>query len=308
MMNTAKKSAYSTLINEFNLMIDEPLKKYTSFKIGGPADLLALPESEKGIQRIMTRAADLDVPVTIFGGGTNLLIRDKGIRGLVILTRKLKSGIRIDESDNDQKIVQADAGEKLAVLCRFTNENGLSGLEFAAGIPGTLGGALMMNAGIPDHRISDPLVSLKTLDPSNMKIKTIDRQALKFSYRKLECAHITLGARFKLIKTDPKNVQERYQVHLENKKKTQPVSLPSAGCFFKNPEKAPAAGKLIEDAGLKGTKRNDAMVSKVHANYIVNTGQATCADVLLLQETIQNKVYNTYHVKLETEVRIEGEK
>ena len=308
MMNVAKKSAYSTLINEFNLMIDEPLKKYTSFKIGGPADLLAQPESEKGIQKLMTRAADLDVPVTVFGGGINLLIRDKGIRGLVILTRKLKSGIRIVESDNDQRIVHADAGEKLAALCRFTNEKGLSGLEFAAGIPGTLGGALMMNAGIPDHRISDPLVSLKTLDPSDMELKTIDRQALKFSYRNLECTHIILGARFKLIKTDPKNVQARYQEHLENKKKTQPVSLPSAGCFFKNPENAPAAGKLIEDAGLKGTKRNDAMVSKVHANYIVNTGQATYADVLLLQETIQNKVYNTYHVKLETEVRIEGEK
>ena len=303
----AKESAYSTLAKEFNLLAEEPLKKYTSFKIGGPADLLAQPGDKKELKHLITRAADLHVPVTVFGGGTNLLIRDKGIRGLVILTRQIKSGVRLAAIDDTHTVVAVDAGEKLANLCRFANGEGLSGVEFAAGIPGTIGGALMMNAGTPKGRISDILVTMETLALPGMAIREIDRAALDFSYRHLKCEDVILAAHFRLAKADPSSVRARYREHLENKQTTQPIAFASAGCFFKNPSGALPAGKLIEDAGLKGKKINDAMVSDIHANYIVNLGTATCRDVLLLQEKIQNTVFEKFRVQLEAEVRIEGE-
>lgn len=302
------RSAVSTLAREFHLPADVSLKPYTAFHIGGPADLLAQPSDKEDLIRLMTRAAELDIPFTVFGGGSNLLVRDKGIRGLVILTRKMKSDIRIINTGKTHTVVEADAGEKLAGLCRFANAGGLSGLEFAAGIPGTLGGALMMNAGTPAGCIADILVSVTLLDTAEMTVHAVDRDDLRFSYRHLDCSGVILSAQFRMGNAAPEKVQSVYGRHLDRKHKTQPMSQPSAGCFFKNPEGAAPAGKLIEDAGLKGKKINDAMVSDIHANYIVNLGNATCRDVLLLQEMIVDSVWKQFRVQLETEVRIEGEK
>ncbi|MCF6246590.1 MAG: UDP-N-acetylmuramate dehydrogenase [Desulfobacula sp.] len=307
-MNKTKDHAYSTLIQEFKLLINEPLKKYTSFKIGGPADLIALPNDKDQLIRLITKAYNMDIPISIFGGGTNLLISDKGIRGLVIFTRHLKSGIRFKHLNPKQTLVFADAGERMASVCRFALDNCLSGIEFAAGIPGTLGGAMMMNAGTPDGQLSDIVASIEILNKKTLTIETLEKQNIDFSYRNLELNSIILGTSLLLRQADPVDVKSVFQTNLEKKQKTQPISAASAGCYFKNPDQGPPAGKLIEDAGLKGKKINDVMVSKVHANYIVNTHQATCKDVLLLQEFIQNEIFKKYQIKLETEVRVEGEK
>lgn len=296
------------MIREFDFLIaDEPLSRHTSFKIGGPADLFAQPSNKDQLVALVRRAQQLNIPVYVFGSGTNLLISDKGIRGLSIFTRKMTSGIHVIDSDKKQTSVLAGAGDRLASLCRFANENGLSGIEFAAGIPGTLGGALMMNAGTPDGRMADILVSMDVLDLSTMAVTTIARKDLAFSYRHLNLKELILSACFVLHQGDPKTVKETYDRHLEAKRTSQPVSDASAGCYFKNPVNAAPAGKLIEDAGLKGRQVNDAQVSDIHANYIINLGKATCQDVLSLQKIIQQTIYEKYQIQLETEVRVQGD-
>ena len=287
--------------------VEESRCRRTFFRIGGWAELFALRASTAQLASLIKDAVIVNIPLSVFGSGTNLLISDKGIRGLVIFTRNIRSGIRIIESDTDRTIVTADTGERLAGLCRFANEKGLSGIEFAAGIPGTLGGALAMNAGTPHGQISDIVLCLELLDPGTFETHMKDRTILDFGYRRLDIDKIILSAHFALKKAAPEDVQASYIRHLDKKQHTQPVSAASAGCFFKNPENAPPAGKMIEDAGLKGKTVNDAMVSTLHANYIVNTGKATCKDVMMLQELIQKEILKKYSINLETEVRVEGE-
>lgn len=307
-MNNTNKTAYQLLEDKFDFILsDEPMRRHTSFKIGGPADLFALPVDTARLKSLIKEAAMLNIPVSVFGSGTNLLVSDKGIRGLVIFTRSIRSGIRIIESHPDRVIVTADTGERLAGLCRFANEKGLSGIEFAAGIPGTIGGALAMNAGTPHGQISDIVRCLELLDPCTFDTRIKDRPSLDFGYRRLDTDMIILSAHFAFTPAVSQDVQGTYTRYLEKKQQTQPISTASAGCFFKNPENAPPAGKLIEDAGLKGKTINSAMVSDLHANYIVNTGDATCKDVMLLQELIQEQIFAKYGINLETEVRVEGE-
>ncbi len=307
-MNTAKTTAYQQMKEAFDFVrANEPMHRHTSFKIGGPADLFALPATIDQLQAVIKKAGELGIPVSVFGSGTNLLISDNGIRGLVVATGRLKSGIRITRSDSHHTLVSADAGERLAGLCRFANENGLSGLEFAAGIPGTVGGALAMNAGTPHGQMADIVLSLELLDPSSGKVHSAARPALDFVYRRLNTNSIILSGCFEFVNALPEQVQAAYRQHLEKKQLSQPVQAASAGCFFKNPDHAPPAGKLIEEAGLKGKKVNGAMVSPLHANYIVNLGNATCKDVIQLQKIIQNEILTKYGIHLDTEVRVEGE-
>ncbi len=312
--NTAK---YSALVQKFNLLVDEPMKKYTSFNIGGPADFLAMPENQEELKNLFEKAVSLDIPITLIGGGTNLLITDKGIRGLVVIMSRFSSEIKITSyetsgtTDNitgtTDASIYVEAGTRLSKVCTFTMNNALCGLEFAAGIPGTIGGAVMMNAGTATGEISDIIESIDVLNPATLKLETIQRNALDFSYRNLNQSGIITGVKLNLKKADQKNIKEKFNQNLKIKNETQPVSFASAGCFFKNPEHGPPAGKLIEDAGLKGKKINDAMVSKIHANYIINLNNATAEDILLLKQKIVETVFKKYQIKLETEVRLKGE-
>lgn len=174
-MIKAKKTAYSALIERFCLLKDEPLKKYTSFKIGGKADLLAMPKTKQELILLLEQAYDLGLLVSFFGGGTNLLITDKGIRGLVVILKQLKSEISITKKDHNEKIICAKAGELLSKVCQFAVSQSLSGLEFCAGIPGTLGGAVMMNAGTKSKDMSHVVESIKVLDQNTLKIDTIKK-------------------------------------------------------------------------------------------------------------------------------------
>ncbi|SDT84082.1 UDP-N-acetylmuramate dehydrogenase [Desulfobacula phenolica] len=298
---------FDLLAEKFNLLIDEPLKNYTSFKVGGPADLLALPKDQQELKQLLKEASNLDIRVTLFGGGTNILISDKGIRGLVVITKRLKSKIRIIEINLNEKSLYVETGERLSTICRFAIRHSLSGLEFAAGIPGTIGGAIIMNAGTSTGNISDIVQSIDILNQDTLKIETIEKKDLDFSYRHLNQSGVIVAAKLILKSADPKKIEATFQHNLNYKNATQPVCFASAGCFFKNPDHGMSAGELIEKSELKGMKINDAMVSRLHANYIVNTNNARCEDILLLQQQIQDTVQKRYQIKLETEVRMEGE-
>ncbi len=305
---TAKENTdVSTLVQDFNILVNEPMKKYTSFKIGGPADFLAMPKDKLELKKLLKKAAALDIPATLFGGGTNVLITDKGIRGLVVITKFLKSKIKITRADLQGKTIYAEAGENLSTICRFAIQNSLSGLEHAAGIPGTVGGAIMMNAGNWAWNISDIVESIEVLDKNTLKFKTMARKDLDFSYRQLNQSGIIVAATLLLKEKSRDEIEKAFKENLSRKNATQPVSAASAGCFFKNPAKGKSAGELIEKSGLKGIKINDALVSEKHANFIINTKNASCEDILQLKQHIQKIVFEKYQIKLETEVRLEGE-
>jgi len=304
----------------FGLLSREPLSKYTSFRVGGQADLLAQPRDRQTLEALLKAARKKNLPITIIGGGTNTLISDKGIRGLVIILTKLKSSPSIIKrpkgkgnkagTKNLQKIIKikADAGERLSTICRLAVDHGLSGLEFAAGIPGTLGGAIYMNAGTPSRDISQAITCLDLVDTKNLEFQTIERKNLEFSYRQLKAPNmIILGAILSLTKTDPEIVKKSFDQNLKNKNASQPVSQASGGCFFKNPSPENPAGKLIEQAGLKGKQINGARISDLHANFIINKDNARCEDILALKKMVQKVVFEKYKIKLETEVKVIGE-
>jgi UDP-N-acetylmuramate dehydrogenase len=201
-----------------------------------------------------------------------------------------------------------EAGERLSTVCRYALSRGLAGLEFCAGIPGTMGGAVMMNAGTAAQGICDHIHCLDVLDFNTLAIKTVNKQNLVFSYRGLALKHhLILGITLALKPGDPERIRQGFESMLIRKQSTQPMDMPSAGCFFKNPGPDTPAGKLIEDAGLKGKTIRGAQVSEVHANYIVNCGHATCSDILELKHHIQEQILDRYGLMLEPEVKMTGE-
>ncbi len=298
--------AHITLTQKFKLLKDESLKSYTSFGVGGPADLLSVPDDRDELLSVIKQASILNIPITLIGAGTNVLITDKGIRGLVIVTKKLKSTIKCIERDQSF-IIHVDSGQRLSLVCQFAINQSLTGLEFAAGIPGTIGGAVKMNAGSQSGDMSDIVESIEVIDRKKLKFITYHKEKLRFSYRNLDLKHYIVSIQLQLKKGQQKKIEEAFKQNLRKKNATQPLSFASAGCFFKNPKHEKSAGELIEKSGLKGKAINDAMVSEKHANYIVNLKNASCKDILSLKALIQNKVKEKYNIELETEVRVEGE-
>lgn len=304
---TKLKSSYKELKESFSLLSNEPMKNHTSIKIGGPADLFAIPETQNEFVNLIKIAYKENIPLTIIGDGTNLLIKDKGIRGLVISTSRFKQEIKTTRIDSETSIITTASGTKLSALCNYAIKNNLQGIEFAAGIPGTIGGAIAMNAGAPERSISEIIDSIKII-VSKGKIKKFNKTDLNFSYRKLNNINgIIIESSFLLKSGDKEQIETTFNKNLNNKKTNQPFSLKSAGCIFKNPRKAEPAGKLIDMAGLKNAKIGDAIVSEKHANFILNLGNATCEDVLKLKALIEKKILNLYSVSLETEIVIKGE-
>lgn len=296
----------------FPVKENEPLRHHTSLKVGGPADLFARPRNAGELAGLLTAARDLDLPVFILGGGSNLLITDKGIRGLVVCMTDIGQPIQQARIDT-HTMLTAGSGTRLSTLCRYALDHSLSGLEFAAGIPGTFGGALRMNAGAHGGAMSDVISRITVMEKADGSIITLDRSALVFGYRTLEIPGrgmddlIIIEAALQLDPGDPGLIRQTFDRNLKNRNASQPVSMASAGCFFKNPGTGSPAGMMIEQCGLKGRRIGGAMVSPVHANYIVNTGGATCSDILNLMTYIQQQVQDRFQVRLEAEVKIEGE-
>jgi UDP-N-acetylmuramate dehydrogenase len=327
---------YNELLKEnpgLNVSLEEPMKNHTTFHIGGPAEFFAEPDEQQLI-RICRLTAKHHVPLTIIGNGSNLLVRDGGIRGMVVAIAKNMSGIQIpDEKQPEQDSVHiyAEAGALLSKLANTAARMGLTGMEFAAGIPGSIGGAVVMNAGAYGGEMKDILVSARVLAPDGEVrmisasgqqgspdgpvaetqgcIRTIPVQELDLSYRHSiipEKGYIVLGAEFALRKGEPDVIAQTMEGLRERRIDKQPLEYYSAGSTFKRPE-GYFAGKLIMDAGLRGYRVGDAQVSEKHCGFVINRGNATASDVRQLIADIQAKVRERFEVELEPEIKIIGD-
>lgn len=287
-----------------NVMFDEEMSRHTTFRIGGKADAFVSAGNEDEIINVISFCKDNGIPYMIMGNGSNMLISDKGIRGVVISVGKDMDKYRIE----DEK-VYAQAGILMSVLAKKILESNLSGFEFASGIPGTLGGGIYMNAGAYGGEMKDIIESVTFIDRDG-KIKTETNDKLDFGYRHSmfeEGGYIILSCVLKLKKGSYDDIKALMLDYNQRRSDKQPLSQPSAGSTFKRPE-GYFAGKLIQDAGLMGHRIGGAMVSEKHAGFVVNAGGATAEDVLQLIEYIQKTVYEKFGVRLEPEVRLIGDR
>ena len=287
---------------EDQILLNEPMSGHTTFRVGGPADAMFLPASAEEVVAALDAAKRFGVPALVIGNGSNLIVRDGGIRGLVVALGEAFSDVTLEET-----VVTAQAGAPLSRVASFAQANGLAGLEFASGIPGTLGGGCAMNAGAYGGQISDVLIDAQVL--LNGEVRTLTRDAMQMGYRStlpLREGGVVLSARFGLKPDDPEAILSRMKDLNARRRDKQPLNFPSAGSVFKRPE-GHFAGAMIQEAGLKGRSVGGAQVSEKHAGFIVNAGGATAADVLALIGVVQDEVQARTGIRLETEVRILGE-
>lgn len=278
------------------------MKNYTSFKVGGPAELFLSPEDAGQTAKLVRFCEKEEIPVFVLGKGSNLLVSDRGIKGAVIYTGK-QCGISLV----DENTVRAQSGASLAQLCTFALENSLSGLEFAYGIPGTVGGAVFMNAGAYGGEMKDVLLNSEYVSTDGTSGK-LDNEAMELSYRHSAYENSNLvitAASVRLAPADRNEIKSTMNDILARRKEKQPLEYPSAGSTFKRPE-GNFAGALIEQCGLKGVSVGGAQVSEKHAGFIINRGGATAADILSLIKHVQARVKAQTGVSLETEIRLIG--
>ena len=283
---------------------DEPLKRYTAWKIGGPADALLEPSSADELIEAIETLREYDIPVTILGGGTNVLVLDGGIRGLTVRIARALNSVAIDGTS-----VVADAGVLYPVLANATAGKGLEGLEFGTGIPGTVGGAVYMNAGAYGGETCDVLTWADVYKPEQGTVERVPNEGLELSYRR-SALHdhpdwIVLRAAYALRTGDPEELKARIKEFRSQRMNGSP-NRPSCGSTFKRPE-GDYPGRVIEVAGLKGTKVGQIEVSPVHANYFVNHGGGTAKDALKLIKIVKETVKEKLGIELELEVKILGE-
>lgn len=294
------------IVSDLNLeaTYDEPMAKHTSFKIGGNADVFLKVRTLAMLKELLNALRAKAIPYFILGNGSNLLVSDKGIRGVVI---KLVGDFQKIELIGED-IIECGAGVHLIKLCRFAQQNALSGLEFAYGIPATVGGAVFMNAGAYDGEMKDVLLSTENLTPSGEQV-SLAASELDLSYRHSRYSttgEIILFARLKLNRGDAAQIKDKMDGFLARRREKQPLKYPNAGSVFKRPP-GNYAGTLIQTCGLKGKKIGGAEVSTQHGGFIVNKGGATCQDVLRLISHIQATVLEKADVALESEVRVVGD-
>ena len=301
-----KQFIYKELLNildEENIKVDEPMKKHISFKVGGPADFLVKPKTEEELRNVVEFAKKENVPFIVIGNGSNLLVKDGGIRGIVI---ELSDNFNNYEIDGN--IIKAQSGALLAIIGRNAMKNSLTGFEFAAGIPGTLGGALAMNAGAYGGEMKQVVKTVRLMDRDG-NIFELSNEEMKFEYRRSLLTtkdYIVLSA---VIELQPGNVEEIKEIMADysNRRSTkQPLNFPSAGSTFKRPE-GHFAAKLIDDCGLRGLNLRGAQVSDKHCGFVINSGGATAKDILDLMFIVKSTVNSKFGIMLEEEVKILGE-
>lgn len=282
-----------------SIKINYPLRGQTTFRIGGRARFFCVP---KGLEELtaLVKAARLNkAPIFSLGAGSNLLVSDKGVEGLVI---KLSSAYfkRMAQDDNE---IRAGSGARIAQLIKFAQDKSLTGLEFLIGIPGTLGGALSMNAGCWGFCIGDLVKEVEVMTKGG-KIKILTQKELKFAYRKSNLAnYIILSCRLRLDKGAPAQINNKIRMYLAKRRNLQGLAYPNAGCIFKNPRDN-SAGRLIEMCGLKGMNAGGAFISERHANFIINKGSASAKDVLGLMRLVKKEVKAKFNLSLQPEIKI----
>ncbi|MCP4007103.1 MAG: UDP-N-acetylmuramate dehydrogenase [bacterium] len=281
---------------------DEPLAKHTSLRVGGPADALARIDDRDRLERVLEVCREYQLDPLVLGGGFNTLVRDSGYRGLVLRLQGLR---QIEYRDG---VLHAGAGTSHSSISRFCADQALTGLEFAASIPGTVGGWIAMNAGTREREMADVVARIEVVDPETGGVEVREREALSFSYRRTELprSEIVAAASFEIEPGDAEVIQQITRELLESRRETQPVDQRSCGSVFKNPS-GDSSGRLIEAAGLKGARHGGAQISTIHANFIVNRGDATASDVLALLERAREEVAGQFGIELEPEVCIIGE-
>ena len=310
------------ILGKENVKYNEPMSKHTSFRVGGNADIFAIIDSEEKLTKVIKLAKKMSMPITIVGNGTNLLVKDGGIRGLVIKyiandysimnTDELKDKGNLDkdeENNNKSKIVTVSSGMTNARLAKILLDNSLTGFEFLAGVPGTIGGALVMNAGAYGGEIKDIVLKTKYIDLDTGEIKKIENKEHKFEYRKsifqtLNC--VILETTLILQLGNKEQIEEKMQEYSKKRRESQPLDMPSAGSTFKRGKNFITA-KLIDESALKGYSIGEAEVSTKHAGFIVNKGNAKAKDIIDLINYVKEKVYEKFGKEIHEEVRIIGE-
>lgn len=296
-----------TVIGQGQVCENEPMKNHTTFRIGGPADIFVCPKTEEGLIRGLEWCREKKISFYVIGNGSNLLVGDKGFRGVVFQVCKNLDAVETEITPSGI-CVRAGAGVMLAKLARDVSARGYTGFEFATGIPGTLGGAVTMNAGAYGGEMKQVLVSVRAVNMAG-EVLEISLKDLELGYRTSRIqkeALIVLSAVLKFVRGDAEAILEQVEELSRQRKEKQPLEYPSAGSTFKRPE-GYFAGKLIQDAGLKGYRVGDAMVSEKHSGFVINAGAATASQVRQLMQDVDAIVYEKFQVHLEPEVRLIGE-
>ena len=291
------------LMGEAKVLVNEPMASHTTFRIGGPADYFVMPETVEELAGVLALCKEENVPYFILGNGSNLLVGDKGFRGVVIQLYKNFDGLEIDGTK-----VTAKSGAMLIRVAKEAGKAGLTGLEFASGIPGTIGGAMVMNAGAYGGEMKDVVTAVTVLTKDG-EIKTLTGEEMNFRYRGSvveDEGHIVLEAVMELTEGNLDEIQARMDELSVQRRTKQPIEYPSAGSTFKRPE-GYFAGKLIQDADLRGYQVGGAQVSEKHCGFVINAGGATAADVMQLMKDVSDKVNAQFGVTLEPEVKRIGE-
>ncbi|MDP2278232.1 MAG: UDP-N-acetylmuramate dehydrogenase [Nitrospirota bacterium] len=283
----------------------EPMKAHTYLQIGGPADVFACPQDTVSLENILAALNEERIPFVTVGGGTNILVKDGGIYGVVISLKNFRCSDIVKE-EKDMVMFFAESGTPLQKLVSFSKENGYSGIEGLAGIPGSVGGAIAGNAGAFGYSIKNSLVSVRMMNPDK-GIYEMSASELGLEYRasKIPEDTVILSANMRLRKDVKEDVAKRIDSFLKQKRETQPLSEMSAGCVFRNPEGA-SAGRLIDEAGCKGMMIGNVEVSRMHANFFINKGDAKASDFLKLMDEVKAKVASVFGIELEPEIRILG--
>lgn len=303
MNNNKIENKFCTCLGSDNVKLQEPMSKHTTFRIGGPADFYLCPHSTKEVQQTVQICKEENLPYFILGNGSNLLVSDKGYRGAIIQLWKNFSDISVKDC-----CITAKAGALLSKVAAEALEEGLTGMEFASGIPGTIGGAVFMNAGAYGGEMKDIIKEVKVLDDQG-EVRVLSNEEMKLGYRTSivkEKGYTVLSAVLQLKKGEVSVIRETMEDLKNRRTSKQPLDMPSAGSTFKRPE-GYFAGKLIMDSGLRGFSVGGAQVSEKHCGFVVNKGGATAEDVTALIREVQRRVKEKFGVELETEVRFLGE-
>ncbi|WP_129596601.1 UDP-N-acetylmuramate dehydrogenase [Anaerophilus nitritogenes] len=301
-----KENIYHTLLEKINseyILKDEPMSRHTSFKIGGPVDVMVLPKTIEDIKETIEICKNNNIDYYIVGNGSNLLVLDKGIRGVIIKIGDNFSGVDIKENK-----IKAKAGILLSSLANMVIKRGLEGFEFASGIPGTLGGAISMNAGAYGGEMKDVVKGAFVMDEKGDLIH-LNKEELELDYRQSIISkkkYIVLEVEIELKNGDKEEIKAKVKEFTQKRVTKQPVQFPSAGSTFKRP-KDHFAGKLIEDAGLKGVRIGGAQISPLHAGFVVNVDRACAEDVINIIRLVKKTVYDKFSILLEPEIKIIGE-
>lgn len=302
-MDQKIKDRFLALLGEQNVLTDEPMSNHTTFRIGGPADFFLLPTEGRQIKGIFEICGEEGIPCFILGNGSNLLVSDKGYRGAVIQMYR-----NMNKIETEGTVIRAQAGALLSAIAAEAKNHSLTGFEFAGGIPGTLGGAVTMNAGAYGGEMKDVLKSVTAADREGNIIK-LSVEELNLGYRTSivkTAGYFVLEAEISLKEGNPEEIKELMRDLTERRTSKQPLEFPSAGSTFKRPE-GYFAGKLIMDSGLRGYRVGGAQVSEKHCGFVINAGGATAEDVRALIQDVQNTVYEKFGVRLEPEVRFLGD-